>query len=88
MRESAQDRHDRHKKLVNKAIDKYQVSSGNCVVSGVDIMRYSKVGLIEIKSSSREQFACDAMEFYPVTIAYVILQYAKEGKVQYKEQSQ
>lgn len=67
------------KAKVNEALYNYQ--HHNCISSGYDVMRYSKLDYVTVHDDYKEAFATEVMEWYPRNISYLILRMAKEGKL-------
>lgn len=56
----------------------------NTYIGGIDILRWTKNGLIELK---QEVLSQQFIDWYPRDQGYLILRFAKMGLLNYKDQS-
>lgn len=68
-------------KKVKLALLKYQVSKGQDVNAGFNVMRYAKKGYLKVVSNDLPQAF---VQWYPLEMGYLILRLAKEGKLVYQ----
>lgn len=68
-------------KKVKTALLKYQISKGQDVNAGYNIMRYAKLGYLKITSNDLPQ---TFIQWYPLEMGYMILRLAKAGHLVYQ----
>jgi hypothetical protein len=66
---------------VKTALLNYQVSGGQDVNAGWNVMRYAKAGYLKIISDDLPQ---EFIQWYPLEMSYLILRLAKNGKLVYQ----
>ena len=72
---------DPQKETIEQTLSDFYKS--NNYIGGIDILRWTKNGLIELK---QEVLSQQFIEWYPRDQSYLILRFAKMGLLKYKDQ--